>query len=83
MRHGRRTVRRRTLAASTIAAALATLGLAVVSEGLFGPSRSGAHSLVIVCWTSGAALLAAFAGAREAAFARRARTRPLGRDRAP
>jgi hypothetical protein len=75
-------VARRNLAASAVVTALAALGLAVLSEGLLGPARSGTHTLAIVGWTSTAALLAAFAGAREAAFARRARARPPGGGRA-
>jgi hypothetical protein len=81
MKRGRRKFRPGSLWASTVVVALATLALAVFAEGLLGPlPRSGSHTLAIAGWTSGAALLAGFAGAREAAFARRARTRPLPGD---
>jgi hypothetical protein len=77
-----RTVRRKSLVASTVVAALATLGLELVEEAsLPSLSRGGSHTLTIVCWTCGAAIAAAVAGTREAAIARGARTRPLAGSR--
>jgi hypothetical protein len=65
------------LLATAVVAALATLAFELAKEAFLPSlSRWGSHTVTIVCWTCGAAILAAVAGAREAAFARGARTRP-------
>jgi hypothetical protein len=70
------------LLTSTVVAALATLGLELVKEAFLPSlSRWGSHTLTIVCWTCGAAIVAAVAAAREAAIARGARTKPLAGSR--
>jgi hypothetical protein len=72
MRQGKQGDRRGPWLASAVAAALVALACELLKEGLLPElSRWGSHTLTIIGWTSGAAILAAVVAEREASHARR------------